>query len=149
MRYICTGGWSCGWGGGQLVSWQRAPAYKLAGLFTQKIRLLAPLPNRYNLENSMDLIKKLNDTPILLQLTLASLDIKNLYTNIPVNETREIITNTLERNQLDPQTRQELMSWYDAITRQNYFTNNGEILIQKDGLAMGAPTSGLIAEFVL
>ena len=97
----------------------------------------------------MDLIKKLNDTPILLQLTLASLDIKNLYTNIPVNETREIITNTLERNQLDPQTRQELMSWYDAITRQNYFTNNGEILIQKDGLAMGAPTSGLIAEFVL
>jgi hypothetical protein len=29
------------------------------------------------------------------------------------------------------------------------FTNKGEILIQKDGLAMGAPTSGLIAEFFL
>ena len=48
-----------------VVNWQKAPAYKLARLFTQKIRLLAPLPNRYNLENSMDLIKKLNDTPRL------------------------------------------------------------------------------------
>jgi hypothetical protein len=50
------------------------------------------------------LFKKLNDTPTLPQLTLASLDIKNLYTNIPVNKTREIITNTLEKNLLDPQT---------------------------------------------
>jgi len=48
-----------------VVNWQKAPAYKLARIFTQKIRLLAPLPNRYNLENSMDLIKKLNDTPRL------------------------------------------------------------------------------------
>jgi hypothetical protein len=41
------------------------------------------------------------------------------------------------------------MNWYDVITRQNYFTNNGEILIQKDGISMGAPTSGLIADFIL
>jgi hypothetical protein len=40
-----------------------------------------------------------------------------------------------------------LINWYDIITQQNYFTNNGEILIQKDGLAMGTPTSGLIAVF--
>ena len=32
-----------------VVNWQRAPAYNLARLFTQKIRLLAPLPSRYNL----------------------------------------------------------------------------------------------------
>jgi len=50
----------------------------------------------------MNLIKKLNDTPTLPQLTLASLDIKNLYTNIPVNETQGIITNTLEKNLLVP-----------------------------------------------
>jgi hypothetical protein len=31
----------------------------------------------------------------------------------------------------------------------NYFSNNGEILIQEDGLAMGAPTSSLLAEFFL
>jgi hypothetical protein len=50
----------------------------------------------------MNLIKKLNDTPILSQLILASLDITNLYTNIPVNETREVIAYTLEKNLLAP-----------------------------------------------
>jgi hypothetical protein len=66
----------------------RSPTvYKLARLFTQKIRLLAPLPNRYNLENKKGLIKKLNDTLLLPHFALASLDITNLYTNIPVSET--------------------------------------------------------------
>jgi len=36
---------------------------------------------------------------------------------------------------------------YDVITQQDYFTNNDEILIQRNGLAMGAPTSGMTAEF--
>jgi len=67
----------------------------------------------------------------------------------PVIETREVIANTREKNLIDPQTRQELIKWYDTITQQNYFTDNAEILIQKDGLAMGAPTSGLIAELFL
>jgi len=78
-----------------------------------------------------------------------SLDITNLYTNIPVKEIRDIIANTLEENKIGTQTTQELLNWYDIITKQNYFTNNGKILIQQDGLAMGAPTTGIIAEFFL
>ena len=80
---------------------------------------------------------------------LASLDITDLYTNIPVTETRDIISNTIKRNLLDPQTQQELLNWYDVITQQNYFTSNSEILIQRNGLAMGTPISGLISEFFL
>ena len=94
------------------------------------------------------MIKRL-DTSILPQFALASLDITNLYTNIPVAETRKIIAKNFKENQTDPQSQQELLKWYDTITRQNYFTNKGEILIQKDRLAMGTPTSGLIAEFFL
>jgi hypothetical protein len=45
---------------------------------------MAPLPNTHNLENTTDLLKKLENTPILPHFTLASLDISNLYTNIPV-----------------------------------------------------------------
>jgi hypothetical protein len=131
-----------------VVNWQRAPAYKLARLFTQKIRQLAPLPEVYNVDNTVDLISKLKDTPILPQFALASLDITNLYTNIPVTETRDI-SNTLKQDLLDPQTQHELMDWYDVITRQTYFTNNEKILVQKEGLAMGAPSSGLIAVFFL
>jgi hypothetical protein len=113
-----------------VVNWQRAPAYRLAGLFTQKIRQLAPLPNVYNVNNTKVLISKLKDTPILSQFALASLDITNLYTNILVTETRDIISNTLKQNLMDPHTQHELMNWYDVIFRQNYFTNNQKILVQ-------------------
>jgi len=132
-----------------VVNWRGAPAYILARQFTQKIRQLAPLPNTYNLENTTDLITKLKDTPILPQFALAFLDITNLYTNVPVTETRKIIAKALKNNIPNPQTCDELINWYNTITKQNYFSNNGKIIIQKEGLAMGAPTSGLIAEFFL
>jgi hypothetical protein len=70
-----------------VVNWRNAPAYRLAKLFTQKTRQLDPLPNTHNIENTRELIGKLKNTPILPHFTLASLDITNLYTNIPVNET--------------------------------------------------------------
>jgi hypothetical protein len=41
------------------------------------------------------------------------------------------------------------MDRYDVITRQNYSTNKEKILIQKEGLARGPPSSGLIVEFFL
>jgi len=127
-----------------VVNWKGAPSYKLAHLFTPKIKIMAPLPNTHNLENIRDLIRKLEDTPILPQFALASLDISNLYTNVPVKETREIIANTLKKNQTNPPVEQELLNWYNTITKQNYFSNKDKILIQQDGLAMGAPTSGTI-----
>jgi hypothetical protein len=131
-----------------VVNWRGVPAYTLAQLFTQKIKLLAPLPNKYNLENTNDLLKKLADTPILPHFALASLDITNLYTNILATETREIIANTLENNKIKPQDKKEMLNWYDTITGQNYSPTD-KILIQQDGLAMGASTSGIIAEVFL
>jgi hypothetical protein len=117
--------------------------------FTHQIRQLAPLPDTYNINNTTDLINKLKDTPTLPHYTLASLDITNLYTDVPVNETRNIISDTPEQLQLNPQTRHELLGWCEVITQQHYFSNNGEILIQEDGLAVGAPNSGFLAEFFL
>ena len=83
------------------------------------------------------------------QFTFASPDITNLYTNILVKETKTILANTMKYHQTDPQTQKEILRWYDVITWQNYFTHNWGIITQKDGLTMGAPSSGLIAELFL
>jgi hypothetical protein len=131
------------------VKWRGAPAYKLARLFTQKIKLTALLAKTYNLENTTDLLKKLKNTPILPHFTLASLDISDLYTNILIKETHEIIAKNLDNNHAEPQKKYELLNWYDTITQQNYFSNKDKIIIQQEGLAMCAPTSGVIAEFFL
>jgi len=98
---------------------------------------------------TQDLLKNLDDTPMLPQYTLASLDITNVYSNIPIKETRTILANIMTQNTIDPHKKQELLKWYDVITMQNYFAHKGKTVIQQDGLAMGAPSSGLIAEIFL
>jgi hypothetical protein len=50
---------------------------------------------------------------------------------------------------MEPQTQLEVLNCYDVITQQNYFSYGNNIIIQRDGLAMGAPSSGLIAEIFL
>jgi hypothetical protein len=57
-----------------------------------------------------------------------------------------IIANMLQQNNTDPQTQHKFLQWY-TITKQNYFTNNNNTIIQHDGLAIGAPSSGLITEY--
>ena len=71
------------------------------------------------------------------------------YSNIPVEETRTILTDMLKYHRTDPQTQQELLIWHDVITRQNYFSHNQDIISQHVGLAMGASSSRLIAELFL
>jgi hypothetical protein len=51
--------------------------------------------------------------------------------------------------QYRPPNTAELLQLYDVITKQNYFTNNNDIIIQHDGLAMGAPSFSLIAKIFL
>jgi hypothetical protein len=104
-----------------IVNWRNASAYILAKSFTHKITQLAPLPNAFNVANSTDLIDQLLQTPITPNTTFASLDISNMYSNIPISDTRKILEDTTLNNLVDPDTRHELLSWFDTITKQNYF----------------------------
>jgi len=72
-----------------------------------------------------------------------------MYSNIPIRETKYILNSILTQNLVGQQTSIELLNWYEIITQQNYFTNDGEIFIQNDGLAMGAPSSSIISEISL
>jgi len=132
-----------------VVNWKNSPAYKLSKFFTEKIHCLTPLPNAFNIKNTQELIKNLKDTPLLPCHSLASLDVTKMYSNIPIGETKKILTDILKRELVNPQAQQEIIKWYDIITRQNYFTHNNDTVTQYDGLAMGAPSSGLIAELFL
>jgi hypothetical protein len=55
----------------------------------------------------------------------------------------------LQHHLVDSETQQEILRRYDVITKQNYFSHNKYIIMLQDGLAMGAPSSGLIAEIFL
>jgi hypothetical protein len=65
-----------------------------------------------------------------------------------VKGTKEILANILAKQYVNTDDTQEILLWYDTITKQNYFSHN-TIYIQKEGLAMGVPSSVLIAEIFL
>ena len=65
----------------------------------------------------------------------------SIYTNIPVNQTLDILYNNLiKSNKLDAQSMNELICILRVILQQNYFTFNGRYYIQRNGLAMGSPS---------
>jgi len=72
-----------------------------------------------------------------------------MYSNIPITETRNICNNIMNFNLPDSNTRQELLTWYETITKQNYFTSKGNKIIQKDGAGMGVPSTGILSEIFM
>jgi hypothetical protein len=66
-----------------------------------------------------------------------------MYTNIPTNELINILTITSEKQ------KQELMILINTIINQNYLQFNNQYYKQDDRLAMGAPTSAILAEIFI
>ena len=132
-----------------IVNWKNAPAYNIAKGFNSILNELSLLPHIYNIKNTIQLTQELQQIKIDCNTKLASLDISNMYTNIPINETRNILQGMLTNNLTQHNEMQEILNWYDVITQQNYFKVNDAIYTQQDGLAMGAPSSGTISEIFL
>ena len=79
-----------------------------------------------------------------------SLDIVDLYTNIPTDVTLKLLKDNLRINaSMSAQAIDELIDLLKVILNQNYFTFNGLFYSQDDGLAMGSPLSGLLADIYL
>jgi hypothetical protein len=79
--------------------------------------------------------------------------ILNVYnTNAPISETRHILNYVTSANLTNVNTRHKLLIWHDVITKQNYFSNNGELFIQDERPAMDAPfsvsSSGIFLPYV-
>jgi hypothetical protein len=72
-----------------------------------------------------------------------------MYSNIPITQTKHILENILHLNHTDSKIKTELLDWFETITQQNYFRHNDKTITQTDGLAMGAPSSSIIAEIFL
>jgi hypothetical protein len=132
-----------------IVNWRNAPAYRLSQLLTKKIRQFSSLPYAFNIRNTTELIRELKQTPITPTSTFASLKITNMYSNIPVSETRQILENMLASGLTDHKVSSEILNCCEVVTKQNYFTHRDKIITQTDGLAVGAPSSDIISEIFL
>lgn len=133
-----------------IVSNITCPTYELNKLLNKKIKDTYTFQNSYNVKNSFELAKYLSTISIPDDAKLASFDIINLYTNIPVKETLLIIKkNLLTYNKLSVGEITELMELLELSLSYNFFEFNGKIYHQKEGLAMGNSLAGTLADIFI
>jgi hypothetical protein len=133
-----------------LVNFIPSPGYKIAKKLDTIIRREFKFHNNNSLKNSYDLVNKISDTQLRDSYLLASFDVVNLYTNIPVDETLKILKENLSSNSsLSQAAIVELINLTRTVLKQNYFKFEDEVFSQNDGLAMGSPLSSILAEIFL
>ena len=132
-----------------IVNWREAPTYKLAKKLTKGINNLIPLPYTFNIKNSIQLMNDLMDIPSKNDLKFATFDITNMYTNIPTLELTNIINYLCKLNDIDSTIQTELKKICDTILMQNYFRFSNLQYSQKQGLAMGSPSSSVLSKIYL
>jgi hypothetical protein len=105
------------------------------------------LPYTCNVNNSLQCAqntKKLKDTHTHRIITL---DITNLYTNIPSMKTLDIIKTKLQNDiQGDTECLNEACHLINVAIKQNYFKAKEKVWQQTDGTPMGSPISSILAE---
>jgi hypothetical protein len=69
-----------------------------------------------------------------------------MYTNIPRNEIINVVNTILENLKTETNVQKEIIKLLGIVIEQNYFKFDQEYYKQTDGLAMGAPTSSILAE---
>ncbi|XP_064098673.1 uncharacterized protein LOC135209835 [Macrobrachium nipponense] len=108
---------------------------------------LGYLYGNYSLQSLAEFLEAIKDTPGTE--IIASLDVESLFTNVPVDETIDIILDRVNRNQSTAPLnipKASLRTLLEICTKNAPFsTHHGQMFRQKDVMAMGSPLGVLFA----
>ena len=103
--------------------------------------LLAPLSkSEFTINNTKEFVKYIQKQKVPDGYTMVSSDVASLFTNVPLEETIEIILKRIYINKeiTTDIPRQEMKELFILCTKNVHFTFNNETYIQVDGVAMGS-----------
>ena len=82
---------------------------------------------------------------------MGSLDVDSLFTNIPLEETIDICTNTLFENteKVEGLSKIEFKELLSLVGKESYSIFNGQLYKQVDGVAVGSPLGTTFANAML
>ena len=132
-----------------IISQIGTPTYEIAKKLND---LLSPyMPCKYMIKSTQEFITVTNS--LCSTGRLASLDVENLFTNVPVSETINIIADNVYRHSTlpAPDIPEELLrSLLLTCTTETPFKDpDGNIYLQTDGVSMGSPLGPLFANFYM
>jgi hypothetical protein len=132
-----------------VVSMIGTPEYQLAKFLDNLIK--PNIPDTYMLNSTKDFIDRINFTNVKPNDIMVSLDVCSLFTNVPLTETINIITDYCFSNQakLIPPVDKKIFKKLLKLATGGLFMYNGRLYKQIDGVAMGSPLGPTIANFFL
>jgi hypothetical protein len=128
-----------------VVNNKNAPTYKIAKKLSDILKQCLYLDNSYNTINSTSLANDMVKLTINNKHRMITYDVKDLYFNIPIDETLKITESQLLKNNEKHKSKQ-IIAILKTILAQNYFTFQDAIYHPNKGVAMGSPISGKMAE---
>jgi hypothetical protein len=135
-----------------IVSSIGSPCYALAG-FIQTI--LKPLAgnSEASVKNSDHFIQLLKPIELQDQDILFSFDVVSLFTNVPIEESLQIIKTKLDMDQEKIQhfnlKTEVIMEILEVCMRITYFQVDDKFYEQKEGMAMGSPLSPVVSNIFM
>jgi hypothetical protein len=126
----------------------QAPSYKIAKFLNSRIKEYINLPNPYTVVNAYEIAQELHKIHITENHKIVTLDIKDLYFNLPKQGIIQSTMFWLDRNNINKKIKEQIMQLLNII-KQNYFQYNNQFLRPENGIAMGSPISGTLAEIYL
>ena len=114
--------------------------------------LLAPLgKSDHSIINTEGFVNQVKGQGIPEVYKIISFDVQSLFTNVPLNETIDIIlTKVYDENKIDTMISKSILKELLYLcTKHVNFKFNNEIYIQCDGVAMGSPLAPLVANIFM
>ena len=123
--------------------------YGLAKVLTQMLSGL--IDKNKMVRDSLSFVKELRGLKNMSTYKMVSFDITSLYTNIPIDETIDIILKQLYDTRPTPPLidRTDFKKLLTFATKNSHFLFDGKIYDQIDGVSMGSPLAPLLAEIFL
>ena len=122
-----------------------APTYKIVKYLVRLLKRHLAHKNHYNVKNSISSATDLTELKLNKNHQMITFDMKDLYINIPIDETL-IITKSMLLKDNDAQITQQIITLMEIILSQTYFTFQNKIYHSEKGVSMGSPLSSTIAE---
>ena len=126
-------------------------AYNCASYNLSKflVEILKPLAeNQYTVKNSTEFRRDIENLNYDGEVMMVSFDVKDLYTNIPLAETLDIVTSMIDPTLLNI-PKNLFLELLKRSVFNTFFQFNNKFYKQTDGLGMGLPLSPTLANIFL
>ena len=133
-----------------IISMSGTVTHEIAQLLNDMIRPY--IDNRYMLKSTDELLLHTKDLKLAPGEELVSLDVESLFTNVPVDETINIIIQRAYNHPNlppPPLQKDELHSLLSICTQQTPFQFDNRTFLQRDGVSMGSPLGPTFADFYM